>query len=532
VDGTIITFYSYKGGVGRSFTLANVAILLARWGNRVLTIDWDLEAPGLHEYFAPLLSKPLDTGLVELVDEFRSGRLGPASKYVTHLKNREGVVDLIAAGRQDDGYAARVQGIDWAKLYSEGFAEVLERLRSEWLADYDFVLVDSRTGWADIAGICTAHLPDSLVLVFMANEQSIGGAVDVASRANEVRDRMPYDRPKLTVLPVLSRFDSRVEYKRAEMWYRTCTASTKPLFSNWLVRHVEPEAMLRHLTLPYVSYWSFGEQLPVLEETTPSTDQIAYALETVAAIVAHRYDRTDLLVDNRDAYVASAQGQARSFELDMLVSTPRSAEKVAGDLVAGLRERGIRAGVSLSGDIDFLGKKRDNARHLCLVIDGPVSRWQSAEAEWFLRRTLVADNRRLFPVLTAGTSPAVLPGFLRNIRSTELGPTLTTDGAASDLHAELSGTLTSEGRAAALVVALERTRAATLSPDGWFLVEQTLRAMTVAIADDDVAQLHSLSLELDLAARTAAGRIPASGTVLNLVTRLIDDIRRRGRHPS
>lgn len=435
--GTVVTFYSYKGGVGRSFALANIAILLARWGHRVLAIDWDLEAPGLHEYFAPLLPRPLETGLVELVADFAAGEVGKTADYVTHLNTDHGVVDLIAAGRQDDGYAQRVQGIDWARLYEDGFADVLEQLRTDWITEYDFVLIDSRTGWADIASICTAHLPDRLVLVFTANEQSIGGAVDVAGRANEVRDRMPYDRPKLAVLPVLSRFDSRVEYKRAEMWYQTCTVSTTPLFSNWLVRHVPPALMLRHLTLPYVSYWSFGEQLPVLEEINPSTDQIAYALETVAAIVAHRFDRSDLLADNRDAYVAAAQGKTRTFELDMLVSSPRSAEHVATELVAALEKAGIRAKRSLSGDIDFLGRTRDTARHLCLVIDDNVSRWQTAEAEWFLRRTLVAEDRRLFPVLTAGTNPAALPGFLRSIHRLRLGANYAPRDVAHQLRVEL-----------------------------------------------------------------------------------------------
>ena len=47
----IITFYSYKGGVGRSMALANVATLLSKWGKRVLMIDWDLEAPGLENFF-------------------------------------------------------------------------------------------------------------------------------------------------------------------------------------------------------------------------------------------------------------------------------------------------------------------------------------------------------------------------------------------------------------------------------------------------------------------------------------------------
>ena len=38
----IYTFYSYKGGVGRSMALANIGDILARAGLRVLMIDFDL----------------------------------------------------------------------------------------------------------------------------------------------------------------------------------------------------------------------------------------------------------------------------------------------------------------------------------------------------------------------------------------------------------------------------------------------------------------------------------------------------------
>jgi len=41
-----VTFYSYKGGVGRTLALLNVAALLAEHGRRVLIVDLDLEAPG------------------------------------------------------------------------------------------------------------------------------------------------------------------------------------------------------------------------------------------------------------------------------------------------------------------------------------------------------------------------------------------------------------------------------------------------------------------------------------------------------
>ena len=42
-----ITFYSYKGGVGRSLALVNIAFHLTRLGKSVLIWELDLEAPGL-----------------------------------------------------------------------------------------------------------------------------------------------------------------------------------------------------------------------------------------------------------------------------------------------------------------------------------------------------------------------------------------------------------------------------------------------------------------------------------------------------
>jgi MinD-like ATPase involved in chromosome partitioning or flagellar assembly len=48
----IISFYSYKGGVGRTQLVANLAAYLCYYqAKKVLVIDWDLEAPGLEVYF-------------------------------------------------------------------------------------------------------------------------------------------------------------------------------------------------------------------------------------------------------------------------------------------------------------------------------------------------------------------------------------------------------------------------------------------------------------------------------------------------
>lgn len=534
MTGTVVTFYSYKGGVGRSFTLANVAVLLARWGYRVLTIDWDLEAPGLHHYFAPVLPCAPSGGVIDLASDFLAGADEPSTQAV-RLGLDNGTVALLAAGRQDGSYTGRVQAIDWEELYERGFATFLERCRAAWTENYDFILIDSRTGISDIAGICTAHLPDRLVVLFTANDQSVRGAVDIARRADRARDRLPYDRQPHLVLPILSRLDNRVEYEKAEWWRRRCTEIATPLFRNWLVKNVPEDLMMRHLTLPYVSYWSFGEQLPVLEEHTPSADQISYALETVAAVIAQQFDRTDLLADNRDAYVAAARTHARAYDLDLLVSSPRHVLDTATELIKELREFGLRVDRSLSGDPEFLDQSREPAKHLCLVVDDEVSRWQATEAERFLRHTLDADgDRQLFCVLTRNTDRERLPAFLRNLRPLEFDVGKRPRHVAQRLYDLITGAPRpttdldwSALRDAAFV--LRKVPREVAHRRRWTLIEQTVRDMTEALDDGDLALLQDLTADLELLneVRANGNRFTASDDLRTEIDALIDRIDRR-----
>ncbi|MEU3643209.1 AAA family ATPase [Lentzea sp. NPDC034063] len=530
--GTVITFYSYKGGVGRSFTMANIAVLLARWGYRVLTIDWDLEAPGLHHYFAPVLQAAPNGGVIDLAHDFLAGAKEPTTHVVKAAVGGNGTLELLAAGKMDRSYMQRMQTIDWEKLYEKGFATFLEVCRDRWTTDHDFVLIDSRTGISDIAGICTAHLPDRLVVVFTANDQNLDEVVDITRRADDARDRMPYDRPRHTVLPVLSRLDNRVEYERADKWQRKCAAVVAPLFENWLVKSVPEDLMLRHLTVPYVSYWSFGEQLPVLEELVPSPDQISYALETIAAVIAQGFDRTDVLEDNRDAYVAAARNHHRDFDLDLLVSSPRTLLKATEELITELTALGLRADRSVSGDPEILEKTGDPAEHLCLLVDGLASRWQITEAERFLRHTIgpEGDQRQLFCVLTKNTDRDELPGFLRNLRHLELGPR--PELVARQLHTLIQGTPEHEPNHEALLTAATALRGLPVEmpyAGRFVLVQEAVHGMTAALDSGAVELLidHSADLALISKAHGNGARTPMPPELRAAVGELLARIDRR-----
>lgn len=233
-SGEVITFYSYKGGTGRSMVLANIACLLARrravGDRRVLIIDWDLEAPGLHHYFPlPLRAgaeEPgqMQDGLIELflaIDELSRAAGDAASGGVAdHDRSAEDIVgsvkltdyirpttveglDFIQAGRFDRGYAARVTTFDWNGLHRR--SPSLFRVLAERLArNYAYVLIDSRTGETDTSGICTTLLPDKLVAVFVTNRQSLLGMLNVIRCATTYRKKSEDIRP-LVVFPLVSR---------------------------------------------------------------------------------------------------------------------------------------------------------------------------------------------------------------------------------------------------------------------------------------------------------------------------------------
>jgi MinD-like ATPase involved in chromosome partitioning or flagellar assembly len=179
----VVTFYSYKGGTGRSMALVNVAALLAKRGKRVLVVDFDLEAPGLTTFASLRPTKPAK-GLVDFVTAYLATNESPdCEEYVYAASGSDffelnGQVWVMPAGLQDDSYGVRLNTINWLDLYErrDGFL-LFEDLKQQWSKKVkpDYVLIDSRTGHTDIAGICTRQLPDAVALFYFPNEQNLIG---------------------------------------------------------------------------------------------------------------------------------------------------------------------------------------------------------------------------------------------------------------------------------------------------------------------------------------------------------------------
>jgi hypothetical protein len=194
--------------------LSNVACILAEKAaeGNILMIDWDLEAPGLHQFFHDKFterSKKLNEyteelfkypGLIDLFEELEShipnencNSIIEAEKSAYDLiesidfekyviKTDIPNLSLLKAGSFDDRYSFRINTFNWENLYKRSpylFSSLAENLRRR----YKYVLIDSRTGYTDISRICTTIMPQKLVIVFTPNRQNYGGVLEIVQRA-------------------------------------------------------------------------------------------------------------------------------------------------------------------------------------------------------------------------------------------------------------------------------------------------------------------------------------------------------------
>ncbi|MEH2275023.1 MAG: AAA family ATPase [Nostoc sp.] len=179
-----ITFYSYKGGVGRTLAAANFAVYLAKLNLKTVMIDFDLEAPGIDAKFAGLELAANQKGLLDYILDYQQQNSNPATieeiSLQVPIESPKGIAPLwlIPAGQYlSEEYYKKLNQLDWNLIFSEKldgiafFQQFIARIKKEFKAD--FLIIDSRTGITEIAGLCTQQLPDEVVMLSSLSSESI-----------------------------------------------------------------------------------------------------------------------------------------------------------------------------------------------------------------------------------------------------------------------------------------------------------------------------------------------------------------------
>ncbi|WP_433206709.1 FxSxx-COOH system tetratricopeptide repeat protein [Dactylosporangium sp. CS-047395] len=335
-SGRIVTFYSYKGGSGRTMTLANVAWILASNGYRVLVVDWDLESPGLHRYFHPfLLDKELrdSTGVIEMLTGFVSAALqlepddeldwidaqaqvlDHAVSLEWHLFPGKGGVDLLPSGRQNSAYAATVGTFDWPRFYDRlPGAAFIDAMARNMRQHYDYILIDSRTGLSDAAGVCTVLLPDVVVNCFTLSIQSVDGAVAVSESIRNQRAGRP-----LRFVPALMRVED-AEQEKLEIG----RDHARRRFRSFLDHHNLDEAnrYWGDVEVPYKPFFAYEEILAAFAERPRLETSLLAAFERLVGVLTHGSVREMPAIEEpeRRHWLARFERPRPSSTSDVLIS--------------------------------------------------------------------------------------------------------------------------------------------------------------------------------------------------------------------
>lgn len=466
----IFTFYSYKGGVGRSMALANVAECFCEKGLRVLIVDWDLEAPGLESFFfepgapdqdggkdgatsirsrlgvidlllsykqvhprLPLLVSPspalLESGkpaapialeradIGKVLDEY----LPPLTDFLTpiHLKSSDGGAQgelwLLSAGWRQDRfaeYAHAVQSFDWDDFYQSFDGEAYFDWMRRQFAGFDVVLIDSRTGVTEMGGVCARHLADVVVSFCAPNFQNVDGVVRMVRsfRSPEVIAARKQRTLETLVVPTrveLTESDRLQRFK--DIFHAQVESQTEFLPQ---VR-INPERPLWELHIPYIPRFAYTERRVIgagIREEDP-TGHLRNAYWRLATQLAALTPTNNLA---RRSFAAEIRQSFPDIHFGLLISFVGEAGRAAAArLSARLRDENIALFDQMDrANATSLGVAIENAETLAVILTPETASSDTIRQDI---RTARSIGRPVFGIACKGLDPTSLPIWLKRM---------------------------------------------------------------------------------------------------------------------
>lgn len=182
----VVTFYSFKGGIGRTTSLAAVSLVLARSGFRVAMVDLDLEAPGLATLF--FQGNDSQAGVMDyLVEKPLHGDSYTVRENVLTLADPVWVaggnpIRLLPAGTVDRNYLEKLSRLDFQHQTSTKIQQTMKTLLTEISDTYgplDFIFLDSRAGFHDLGGLAITRMSHAVVILGNESRQTWAGLTTV-----------------------------------------------------------------------------------------------------------------------------------------------------------------------------------------------------------------------------------------------------------------------------------------------------------------------------------------------------------------
>lgn len=203
----IVGFYSFKGGLGRTTALALTAIHLARKGQRVVLMDFDLEAPGLASIFASdELGINQTRGIVDYLTDLSSLKFPledlPLIDYYHSISRQEivgtqgGELFIFPAGKtqaEENLYFSKFSKLN-PSFKSGNSTQAIDRLLRHIERELrpDQILVDTRTGLNDLGGLVMTRYASQAFLFFFGSQQNMFGLETLLPKLKEYREVLQF----------------------------------------------------------------------------------------------------------------------------------------------------------------------------------------------------------------------------------------------------------------------------------------------------------------------------------------------------
>ncbi|MDR6158075.1 MinD-like ATPase involved in chromosome partitioning or flagellar assembly [Chryseobacterium sp. SLBN-27] len=212
----VVTFYSYKGGMGRSTHLMLTATYLAKkHGKKIVIIDCDFEAPGFTNFFLEVPeAKNYKDGLIEYFTDKPfddSIFLNPYSWEVSKEFSGDGEIRIIPAGNLNpeslfdnnqpfmvplETYLESLSRFDLSstEYVVNQFSELINDIKKQY--NPDAVFIDSRTGFTDVFGIAGLQMASQVVGFFSNSIQNEPGLVQFTNAIQElIKNKKNFSTP-------------------------------------------------------------------------------------------------------------------------------------------------------------------------------------------------------------------------------------------------------------------------------------------------------------------------------------------------
>ena len=236
----VATFYSLRGGVGRSTALAYSAQVLASKGKKVVCIDMDLEAPGVTSIFGKEKDIEVGKGVVAALTAFDNGQDVDITSHLIKVST-ESELYCLPAGIPNAEYARRLRSLAFEHWYREDknpLHQLLNALKNDLPFKPDVILLDARTGISELNAPLLFDIADLAFIAFFPHPQAFEGTASLvkallsSKSGRVVNGQLLTPEPRFIVSPIPSSKAPEVVQKyqhRALEWISSWLLSSNQL---------------------------------------------------------------------------------------------------------------------------------------------------------------------------------------------------------------------------------------------------------------------------------------------------------------